>query len=43
MGEAQKNAFSEAVSSIFVLRAHFFGIVKGEQPLTRCGESGVQR
>ena len=20
-----------------------FGIVKGEQPLTRCGESGVQR
>ena len=21
----------------------FFGIVKGEQPLTRCGESGVQR
>ena len=21
----------------------FFGLVKGEQPLTRCGESGVQR
>ena len=21
----------------------FFGFVKGEQPLTRCGESGVQR
>ena len=30
-------------SPAFLLGAHFFGIVKGEQPLTRCGESGVQR
>ena len=41
MGEAQKNAFSEAASILgFDL---IFGIVKGEKPLTRCGESGVQR
>ena len=30
-------------SPAFLLGAYFFGIVKGEQPLTRCGESGVQR
>ena len=30
-------------SPAFLLGAHFFGIVKGEQLLTRCGESGVQR
>ena len=30
-------------SPAFLLGAHFFGIVKGEKPLTRCGESGVQR
>ena len=39
--EKHKNAFSEAASILgFDL---IFGIVKGEQPLTRCGESGVQR
>ena len=42
MGEAQKNAFSEA-ASIFLGFDFLFGFVKGEQPLTRCGESGVQR
>ncbi len=30
-------------SPAFLLGAYFFGIVKGEQLLTRCGESGVQR
>ena len=30
-------------SPAFLLGAYFFGIVKGVQPLTRCGESGVQR
>ena len=30
-------------SPAFLLGAYFFEIVKGEQPLTRCGESGVQK
>ena len=36
-----KKALSEAAS--FFRFDLIFGIVKGEQPLTRCGESGVQR
>ena len=42
MGEAQKK-MRLAKRLAFLGFDLIFGIVKGEQPLTRCGESGVQR
>ena len=41
MGEAQKMRLEKRLA--FLGFDLIFGIVKGEQPLTRCGESGVQR
>ena len=41
MGEAQKMRLAKRLA--FLGFDFFFGIVKGVQPLTRCGESGVQR
>ena len=42
MGEAQKK-MRLAKRLAFLGFDLIFGIVKGEKPLTRCGESGVQR
>ena len=41
MGEAQKMRLAKRLA--FLGFDFFFRFVKGEQPLTRCGESGVQR
>ena len=41
MGEAQKMRLAKRLA--FLGFDFFFGLVKGEKPLTRCGESGVQR
>ena len=41
MGEAQKMRLAKRLA--FLGFDLIFGIVKGEKPLTRCGESGVQR
>ena len=41
MGEAQKMRLAKRLA--FLGFDLIFGIVKGEQPLTRCGESGGQR
>ena len=41
IGETRKKALS-AATSFFRFDNFFFGLVKGEQPLTRCGESGVR-
>ena len=41
MGETRKKRLAQRLA-FFRFDFHI-GIVKGEQPLTRCGESGVQR
>ena len=41
VGETRKKRLAQRLA--FFRFDFFFGIVKGEQPLTRCGESGVQR
>ena len=41
IGETRKKRLAQRLA--FFRFDFFFGIVKGEQPLTRCGESGVQR
>ena len=41
IGETRKKRLAKRLA--FFRFDFFFGIVKGEQPLTRCGESGVQR
>ena len=41
MGEAQKMRLAKRLA--FLGFAFFFGIVKGVQPLPRCGERGAQR
>ena len=37
-----KKSFSEA-TWIFCMEPNSFGVTRGEQPLSRCGEGGVQR
>ena len=41
IGETRKKRLAQRLA--FFRFDFIFGIVKGEQPLTRCGESGVQR
>ena len=41
IGETRKKRLAKRLA--FLGFDLIFGIVKGEQPLTRCGESGVQR
>ena len=41
IGETRKKRLAQRLA--FFRFDLIFGIVKGEQPLTRCGESGVQR
>ena len=41
IGETRKKRLAQRLA--FFRFDFFFGLVKGEQPLTRCGESGVQR
>ena len=41
IGETRKKRLAQRLA--FFRFDFLFGIVKGEQPLTRCGESGVQR
>ena len=41
IGETRKKRLAKRLA--FFRFDLIFGIVKGEQPLTRCGESGVQR
>ena len=41
IGEVRKMRLAKRLA--FLGFDFFFGIVKGVQPLTRCGESGVQR
>ena len=41
VGETRKKLLAQRLA--FFRFDFLFGIVKGEQPLTRCGESGVQR
>ena len=41
IGETRKKRLAQRLA--FLGFDFLFGIVKGEQPLTRCGESGVQR
>ena len=41
IGETRKKRLAKRLA--FFRFDFFFGLVKGEQPLTRCGESGVQR
>ena len=41
IGETRKKRLAKRLA--FLGFDFIFGIVKGEKPLTRCGESGVQR
>ena len=41
IGETRKKRLAQRLA--FFRFDFLFGLVKGEQPLTRCGESGVQR
>ena len=41
IGETRKKRLAKRLA--FFRFDFLFGLVKGEQPLTRCGESGVQR
>ena len=41
IGETRKKRLAQRLA--FFRFDFFFGLVKGESPLTRCGESGVQR